>query len=368
MRVVIAGGGTGGHLFPGMAVAEELKRRDPSIEILFIGSESGIEARVIPGAGYPIRLLRTQGVLGKDLMGKAVSLFRMARATKACMDIYEEAKPDIVIGTGGYASFAPVAAARLSGVPTLLMEQNMVPGLANKALARVADAVAVTYFESMAHLPRGKAHRTGNPVRASIMKGDRERALDLFQLDANRLTVLVLGGSAGASSINEAVLGSLSELLDIRDKVQLLHQTGQRDYERVRRAIREMGYRAMVAPFIQQMAEAYAVADIVISRAGATTLAEVTAIGKPLILIPYPYAAGHQKVNAKKLLEIGACRLIDEGALDGRSLAAEIRELYSSEELRGKMRRQSRSIGKPDAAERVVDLVGTLIRQRETYV
>lgn len=364
MRVAIAGGGSGGHLFPGIAVAEEFKERRKDVEVVFIGTESGLEARVIPAEGYPIRLLKSEGVLGKSFLRQVVALYRAACAVLSSMAFFREARPDIVIGTGGYVSVGPVVAARLMSIPILLMEQNLVPGLANRTLARVADMIAVTYHESMSYFQRGKTVRTGNPVRQSVMSGDREAAMDLFSLDPAKLTVLVLGGSSGARKINETMTGALNRLLDVRESIQFLHQTGQADYEKVRKVYRELGFKAMVAPFINQMSAAYAVADVVISRAGATTLAELTALGKPMLLIPYPHALAHQEYNARKLVEVGGARLLREHDLTPEVLAGNIRELHASEELRGEMRRQSRTVGKRDAAAKVVDLAASVMRTR----
>jgi UDP-N-acetylglucosamine--N-acetylmuramyl-(pentapeptide) pyrophosphoryl-undecaprenol N-acetylglucosamine transferase len=368
MRVAIAGGGTGGHLFPGIAVAEEFRQRREDVEVIFIGTEKGLESRIIPREGYPIKLLRSEGVLGKSLMRQIWALYRAVTAVFASMTFFRDARPDIVIGTGGYVSVGPVVAARLLQIPVLLMEQNMVPGLANRMLSKVADMVAVTYHESTRYFGRGKAVRAGNPVRKSVLKGDREKAMDLFSLEPGRLTVLVLGGSSGARKLNETLAGALGGLLSSRDGIQFLHQTGQSDFERMKKAYRDMGFKAMVAPFIHQMAEAYAVADIVISRAGATTLAELTALGKPMLLVPYPHAAGHQEHNASKVVEVGGARLLREHELTAEVMAGHLRELYSSEELRGEMRRHSRTHGRGDAAARVVDLAVSIMRARGANV
>lgn len=368
MRVVIAGGGTGGHLFPGIAVAEEFKQRGQEIEVVFMGTENGLEARVIPREGYPIKLLRTEGVLGKSLFRQAVALLAALRAVFSSVSFFRESEPDIVIGTGGYASVGPVVAARLMSIPVMIMEQNLVPGLANRVLARLASTVAVTYHESVTYFQRGKTVRTGNPVRMSVLQGKRDEAMDLFSLDTDKLTVLVLGGSSGAKRINDSMAGALNSLLDIRDGIQFLHQTGQGDYERIRKTYRALGFSAMVAPFIHQMAGAYAVADIVISRAGATTLAELTALGKPMLLVPYPHAAGHQEYNARKLVEAGGARLVRDHDLTAGVMASHIRELCGSEELRGDMRRQSRTLGRKDAAQRVVDLAVSILRARGNNV
>lgn len=364
MRVVIAGGGTGGHLFPGIAVAEEFKRRDKDAEVVFMGTEQGIEARVIPQQGYPIRFLRAEGMLGKSVMKKALALFRLLGSIGTSRGILKAVSPDVVVGTGGYVSAAPVISARLGKTPTLIMEQNVVPGLANRVLSRLADAVAVTYHESLPFFPKEKTFLTGNPVRRSVLEGRRDRALELFSLDSDRLTVLISGGSAGARSINSAMVNALSRMLEIKNKVQFLHQTGRGDYEGVRSVYRQMGFRAMVAPFVYDMAEAYSLSDVVISRAGATTIAELTALGRPAIIIPYPHAGGHQEFNAKKLADAGACRVIADRDLTGDKLALHIKELVGDEARRAEMAARSRALGRPDAAERVVDIASSLIKAK----
>jgi UDP-N-acetylglucosamine--N-acetylmuramyl-(pentapeptide) pyrophosphoryl-undecaprenol N-acetylglucosamine transferase len=358
--MAIAGGGTGGHLFPGIAVAEELKKRDGNSEVMFIGTEQGLEARVIPREGYPIKFLKVSGVLGRTFLGKLSSLFKLVRSVFVSRAIFKAARPDIVVGTGGYVSVGPVAAARTMSIPILLLEQNIVPGFANRTLARVADAVAVTYHESMSYFPRDKTRLIGNPIRDGILKGNRSKAVDLFSLEDEKLTVFVVGGSRGARRINTAMMDALNHFLDIRDSVQFLHQTGEEDYENVRKRYRMLEFSAMVAPFIYQMAEAYALADIVVSRAGATTLAELTALGKPSILIPYPHAAGHQLFNAKKVSDAGGCRMLDDKGLSGETLASEINRLVASEEIREAMRRESRALGRPDAAMKAVDIAISL--------
>jgi UDP-N-acetylglucosamine--N-acetylmuramyl-(pentapeptide) pyrophosphoryl-undecaprenol N-acetylglucosamine transferase len=362
MRVVIAGGGSGGHLFPGLAVAEEMGKRDEVTEVLFIGAYDAIESRVVPKAGYPIRFLHVEGVLGKSFLRKLRALIKLFGAVLDSKGMFKAARPDVVIGTGGYVSAGPVAAAWLMSIPTLIMEQNLMPGLANRALAKLVDLVAVTYHESMRFFPKVKTRITGNPVRQGILTGEREEALRLFSLDDGRVTVFILGGSSGARRINNAMTGALNHLLDLRDGVQFLHQTGEGDYENVRKMYRQMGFKAMVAPFVYQMPEAYALADVMVSRAGATTLAEITATGKPSVLIPYPHAVGHQELNARKLYEMGGCWVLQDRELTSELLAGHIRDLIGSREAREEMRRQSRALGRPDAAQKVVDLAMSLAR------
>ncbi|HET6514695.1 MAG TPA: undecaprenyldiphospho-muramoylpentapeptide beta-N-acetylglucosaminyltransferase [Thermodesulfovibrionales bacterium] len=363
MKIIIAGGGTGGHLFPGIAIAEELKKRDGTTEVTFVGTERGIESSIIPREGYPIRYLRAEGLVGKSLLKKVTGALRTVFSLHESYSLLKRLRPDAVIGVGGYASFGPVLAARFLSVPTLIAEQNTIPGLANRILGKIADAVCVTYHESLSFFPRNKTFITGNPIRNRILSGDREGAYDLFSLDRGRFTIFVFGGSAGARTINNAVCGAFPFVNDIKDGIQFLHQTGKGDYETVRETYRKWGFRGTVTPFIHQMPEAYAVADLVLSRAGATTLAELTALGRPAILIPYPFAAAHhQEMNAERLSEMGAVRVILDHELDGETLARNIRDLYSDAGMRFEMQRSSRSLGRPDAAQKVVDILTSLVK------
>lgn len=364
MKIIIAGGGTGGHLFPGIAVAEELKRRGESNEVIFIGTEYGIEASIIPREGYPIRYLKAEGVVGKSLTKKARAGIKTVFSVYDSFTLLKQLKPDVVIGLGGYASFGPVFTACLLSIPTIIMEQNTVPGLANRVLGKIADMVCATYHESISFFPKVKTYITGNPVRQGMLSACRETAYELFGLEKGRFTIFIFGGSRGARKINAALCGAFTHLNDIREKMQFLHQTGKSDYEAVREVYRKWGFKGTVTKFVHQMAEAYAVADLVISRAGATTLTELTAVGRPAILIPYPYAAGnHQEMNAQRLAEMGAARVILDHELDSEILAGSIRDLYETPGTREEMQRSSRSLGKPDAAQRVVDIVMSLIRK-----
>ncbi len=364
MRVIIAGGGTGGHVFPGLAVAEEFTSRDAATEVLFIGTESGIEASVVPRWGYPIRFLRTEGLVGGTFLKKVRAVVKAALSTVDSYRILQTVKPDIAIGVGGYASGSVMLSAYLSSIPTMILEQNSVPGLTNKILGRFVDAVCVTYQESISYFEKGKTFLTGNPVRSDVLRGDPDDGFRLFSLKKGLFTIFVFGGSSGARSINRAVVDSLQYLQDLRESIQFLHQTGPREYEQVRQAYREKDFRGTIAPFIHQMGEAYAVADLVVSRAGATTLAEVTALGKPAVLVPYPFAAGrHQEMNAMKLEEIGAAKVILDQELRGEALASQIRDFVVDDSMREEMRKISKSVGRPDAGARVVDIALSLIKQ-----
>lgn len=364
MRVIIAGGGTGGHLFPGLAIAEEFKDRDDSTEVIFVGTEYGIEARVVPREGYPIKFLRAEGLVGVSVVKKIKAIAKMGFSFVDSYKIIKAVRPDIVIGVGGYASGATMLTAYLMSIPTMILEQNSIPGLTNRILGRFVKTVCITYQESISFFPKARTFLTGNPVRKQILKGNIESAYRIFSLDEGLFTVFVFGGSLGAKSINMGIVNALNNLYDLKDKIQFLHQTGTGDYENIREAYRKRGFKGTITPFIYQMGEAYAVADIVISRAGATTLAELTALGKPAILIPYPYAAGyHQELNARKLFEMGAARMILNSELKGESLAQSIRELYMNEKMRAEMQKNSRVIGRPEACAKVVDIAMSLIKQ-----
>ncbi len=361
--MIIAGGGTGGHLFPGLALAEEFRKRDQSAEVVFVGTEHGIEAKVIPREGYPLRFVRAEGIVGKSFIRKVKA---MAKVFLSAIDSYRILKavmPDMVIGVGGYASGAVVLIAHMKSVPTMIHEQNSVPGMANRILGRFADHICVTYQESLSVFPSGKTFLTGNPIRAKILRGEREAARRLFSLEKDMFTVFVFGGSSGAASINRTMVDALNHLGDYRTKIQFLHQTGEKDYKGVREAYRKSGFKGTAAPFIFQMAEAYAAADMVISRAGATTLAEITALGKPALLVPYPYSAGrHQEFNAIKLREMGAAFVVFDHEMNGEVVATHIRKMFEGESIRQEMQRSSRGLGRPDACGRIVDIALNLIK------
>jgi UDP-N-acetylglucosamine--N-acetylmuramyl-(pentapeptide) pyrophosphoryl-undecaprenol N-acetylglucosamine transferase len=366
MRVIIAGGGTGGHLFPGLAIAEELKRREKTTEIIFAGTEYGLEAKVVPKEGYPIKFLRAEGMAGVSITKRMKAIAQMPLSIKDSYKIINSVKPHIMIGVGGYASGAIMFTAALMSIPTMILEQNCIPGLTNRILGKFVRAICITYQESIPFFPKAKTFLTGNPVRTHILKGNREFGYKLFSLEKDLFTIFVFGGSLGAKSVNMAVIDSLGFIQDLKDRIQFLHQTGQRDFENVRNAYRTLGFKGTVTPFVYQMGEAYAVSDIVISRAGATTLSELTALGKPAVLIPYPYAAGHhQELNARKLLEMGAAKIILDSELSGKYLAENIRELYENKTMRADMQKNSRALGRPEACAKVIDIAMSLSRENK---
>jgi UDP-N-acetylglucosamine--N-acetylmuramyl-(pentapeptide) pyrophosphoryl-undecaprenol N-acetylglucosamine transferase len=362
LRVVIAGGGTGGHLYPGIAVARELIARRPDAVVSFAGTARGIEARVIPREGFPLDLIRSTGVKGKSgvdrIRGAALVPVGLADGWR----ILSARRPSLVIGVGGYSSGPVVIVAALRGVPTMLLEQNAVPGLTNRVLSRFVDAAAVTFDSTQAFFG-ATAFVSGNPVRSEFFTAagpHQEFALD----DHTSVTrVLVFGGSQGAHAINVAMVAAASQLAAGGAAVRVVHQTGERDVEMVRAAYREARLPAEVEPFLYDMGRRLAEADVVVCRAGATTLAEITAAGRAAVLIPLPTATDdHQRKNAEALSNVGAAELLLQRDLTGPVLAERVLALAANRERRDRMSAAARSLARPDAARVIVDRALELAR------
>jgi len=365
MKVLIAGGGTGGHLFPGIALASDIKEKYSEAQILFVGTEKGLEAKVIPKTGYELKFISARGFIGKSLNEKIDSVWRLLCSLKESRRIINSLSPDIVFGVGGYASFPCVVVASFKKIPTVILEQNTVPGLANKILANFVTAIAIAYPETIEYFPKDKVYLTGTPVRREILSGNRKKALKLFNLDEGRLTLLIFGGSSGARKINKAVVEGLSYLLPLKDSIQIIHQTGESDYGWVSNEYKNFPFKVTVLPFIYEMAEAYSVADLIVCRAGASTVAEITALGKASILIPYPYAAyNHQEMNARRLLSRGACEMILDRELNGEVLAKKITKILSEPDIKKEMEMASRAFGKVNAGEKIIEIAESLMRRK----
>ncbi len=365
MNIVIAGGGTGGHVFPGIAVARELKRALNDVKVTFIGTTEGIEASVVPKEGFNIKFIRSEGIVGRSAYKAVSSALKIPLSVKDSYRILKDLKTDVVLGVGGYCSGSVLLTAFLMRIPTIIHEQNIIPGFTNKVLGKLADVVAVTYFESINSFPKEKTHLTGNPIRDEILKGDREGGYRTFALEKGLFTIFVFGGSSGASNINKGMGEALVYLEDYKDKIQFLHQTGEKDFDFVREFYHAKGFRGTVIPFTHNMADAYAVADLVISRAGATTIAELTTCGKAAILVPYPFAAGnHQVANARKLWDIGAAQMILDNELNGRTLSGLIRHLLEDPDAIGEIERIGRSIGRPNATKKIFELMMSIVKKK----
>jgi len=343
--VVVAGGGTGGHLYPGLALADALRTR--GVPVVFVGTAGGIEARVVPAAGYPFHLVPGRQLRGGGVGRAVVGLATAVGAAFRGLGLLGELRPALVVGVGGYASVAVVVAAAARGIPTVLLEQNAVPGAANRLLARLARRVCVGFAESAELFPAGRALFTGNPVRADVLQPRPPR---------DRPGLLVFGGSAGAHRLNEATLEALAMLGRAATGLDVTHQTGATDLEGVRSRYTAAGIRARVEPFITEMGAAYAAADVVVARAGAMTCAEVTAVGLPAILVPYPWAADdHQRRNAEILARAGAAEMILDAELTGFRLAGSLRTLLENPDRRAAMAARARTLGRPDAAHQVAE-------------
>ncbi len=354
MRVILAGGGTGGHLFPGLAVAREFQRRDAMTDILFIGTAQGIESRVLPREGFKLETLSVRGLKGRGARGVIDALFGVPASIWRCFRIIGRFRPDVVIGLGGYASGPMLLAAALRRIRRVIMEQNLRPGFTNKCLARLVQRVFTSYADSVRYFPGANVKETGNPVRwrslPEVAKGDK-------------FTLLVFGGSAGARRINFAVIDALKLLADLAPSMRVIHQTGQADFDTVKAAYAGFSCESEVMPFIEKMDEAYARADLVVCRAGATTVAEITAFGKAAILVPYPYAIyDHQRGNALALETRGAAEMILDQELTGEKLAGRLRAYFSARDRLETMADAARSMGRPDAAARIVEECYALAR------
>jgi len=326
MKVVIAGGGTGGHLYPGIAIAREMLR-DSSNEVLFVGTEQGIESRVLPREGLPVRFITVGKLKGMGLLSIMRTVIMLPWSLFQALRLLQTVRPDVVIGVGGYASGPMGLAALVRRIPLIIVEPNSYAGLANRKLGRMADKVVLCFpgTGSQKFFPSGKTALLGPLVRQGIDGGDRDQALAAFGLDPGRFTVFVMGGSGGAHAINMAMVNAVAYLKGVQ-ALQILHQTGEKDAATVTAGYRETGIKAMVLPYINDMAGAYAVADLVISRSGATTVAELAVCGKRAVLIPFPFAAdNHQEYNAKTLAQRGMATVIIQSDLNAEMLANVIR-------------------------------------------
>ncbi|MGE5243863.1 MAG: undecaprenyldiphospho-muramoylpentapeptide beta-N-acetylglucosaminyltransferase [Betaproteobacteria bacterium] len=351
LRVVIAGGGTGGHLYPGIAVARELIARRPGAEITFAGTARGIEARVIPREGFALDVIRSGGLKGKSVADRLRGAALVPLGLVDAWRIVSARRPHLVIGVGGYSSGPVVLVAALRGVPTMILEQNAVPGLTNRLLARFVRAAAVTFDQTQTFFGT-KAIVSGNPVRPEFLEagGPQESAAD------EQTRVLVFGGSQGAHAINMAMVEAAPELAASRPPVRLTHQTGERDVEMVRAAYRAAGLQAVVEPFLYDMGRQLRQAELIVSRAGATTLAEITAAGKAAILVPLPTATDdHQRRNAEALAQTGAADVLLQSDLSGPALASRVLSLARDPARRARMAGAARRQARPDAAKVIVD-------------
>jgi UDP-N-acetylglucosamine--N-acetylmuramyl-(pentapeptide) pyrophosphoryl-undecaprenol N-acetylglucosamine transferase len=357
MRVMIAGGGTGGHIYIGVALARELKRRDSSSDFLFVGTRRGLESRIVPQEGFRLEYIDSAGLKGVSVTKVVRSLLLVPRSIVQSGRLVRDYAPDVVVGVGGYSSGPVLLASWLRRKPTLIVEPNAYPGLTNRSLAMLVDRAVLALPDRGGHF-RGKGVVTGIPVRPEF------GSLPVREHRSGRLTLLVYGGSQGSHALNTIVCGALEELRKMGSALRIIHQTGERELEPVQRAYREAQIEADVRAFLPRIHEEFAAADLLLSRAGAGTIAEITVAGKAAILVPFPAATDdHQTRNARALEELGAARMIPEPELTPDRLAAEVRGFLNHPERLTQIEAAARKLGKPDATQRIADLVMELARK-----
>jgi UDP-N-acetylglucosamine--N-acetylmuramyl-(pentapeptide) pyrophosphoryl-undecaprenol N-acetylglucosamine transferase len=349
MKVLIAAGGTGGHIYPGIAVAKEIVRRDANSEILFVGTARGLETKIVPANGFQLSLINSAGLKNVGLMGKLKGLLILPKSFLEAGRLIKDFQPDVVVGAGGYVSGPVLLTASLMRVPTLVMDSNALPGFTNRRLAPFVTKAALTFEEAMPFFGK-KGIVTGNPVRQEFFEIEPKQP-------NGKINLLIFGGSQGARAINNAMTDALKDLS--AEKLQITHQTGESDFEKIRALYGRNGWEtADVRPYISDMVAEFAKSDLIICRAGATSCAELAAAGRASIMIPLPTAADdHQRKNAEALEKAGAARMILQKDLTGKSLANEITGLINSPEKLSTMATAAKKLARADAAAATVDLI-----------
>lgn len=356
MKILIAAGGTGGHIYPGIAVAKEIMRRDEMSEVLFVGTSHGLETKIVPDNGFQLSLIHSAGLKNVGFAGKIKGLAVLPKSFLEARQIIRQFRPHVVVGAGGYVSGPVLLMAAIMGVPTLVMDSNALPGFTNRQLARFVDKAALTFDDALPFFGK-KGVVTGNPVRHEFFEVPPKQRSD-------NVHVLIFGGSQGARAINNAMADALGHLARFEGRLSITHQTGETDFEKIKAAYSGSAFsNADLRPFISGMFVEFGKADFVICRAGATTCAELAAAGKASIMVPLPTAADdHQRKNAEALKKAGAAKMIVQSELNGETLAAEIGRLIESPDEITAMEMAAKSMGREDAAEKTADLIEELKR------
>lgn len=361
MKILVTGGGTGGHIYPALAFVNYVKTKEPTTEFMYVGAKRGLENKIVPDTGIPFHTLEIQGFQRKLSLYNMKTVQLFFKSILEAKKILKEFKPDIVIGTGGYVSGAVVYAASKLAIPTIIHEQNSVPGITNKFLSRYVDRIALSFQDAAPFFPEEKSFLIGNPRAQEVADMNKTRILENFGLDPEKKTVLIFGGSQGALRINQAVTEFLATL-DCPD-YQVLYASGERYYNDIKGKVHSSP-NISIQPYISEMAEVMAASDLLVGRAGATSIAELTALGLPAILIPSPYVTNdHQTKNAMSLVNVNAAKMIKDDELDGQSLKLAIEEIMSDDTLQKQMSNASKKQGIPDASERMYKLVTALIQK-----
>jgi len=357
MRVLIAAGGTGGHIYPGIAVANEIRRRDPLSVVRFVGTAHGLETRLVPSAGFELSIIESAGLVNMGWLLRLRGLLVLPKSLLAARRLIKSFAPDVVVGAGGYVSGPVVLTASLMHLPTVVMELNAVRGFTNRRLAQFVDAAAVSFDAALPYF-RGRGVVTGNPVRREFFD------IKTKQRDPRRFSLLLFGGSQGSRVINSAMIAGLGRLENFRERMRITHQTGVSDFARVRDAYLNAGWekQAQVREYIDDIMTDFGENDLVVSRAGATTTAELMAAGKPAIMVPLPGQL-EQRRNAEVMQNAGAARMILQDELNGERLAGEIASLMGEPETISRMEIASRKLARPDAAKATVDLIESVMKR-----
>ncbi|MCX7919099.1 MAG: undecaprenyldiphospho-muramoylpentapeptide beta-N-acetylglucosaminyltransferase [bacterium] len=367
MKLLISGGGTGGHIYPGIAVIQGLLQIQPNAQFGYVGKKNGLEEQIVTNSGLPITFfgIEAQGLSRKISVTNVRALFKNYYGYKQATQVISQFRPDVVFGTGGYVSVSTVYAAQRKKIPTLILEQNLIPGLANKFLGKRATAIAVSFPETSAYFPIGKVTVTGTPVRLPKQTVSKAEARQLFGLEPDVFTLLVFGGSQGSLTINRAIVSALPILEERNIKLQIILQTGQKNYPNIVEQVKTSKIKVIILPYIHEMMNAYTAADLVICRAGAISIAEITVCGVPAILIPYPYAtANHQEKNARMLEQHGAAKVVLERELTTSNLVELIAALMQNKQKLSIMAEKSRQLGKPNATFDLCKLIQQLANNK----
>jgi len=356
--LMIAGGGTGGHIYPAIAVAQEWIARDAKRRVVFVGTEHGLEKSIVPRAGFPLELISVGGLKGKRLGDTIKGLLRLPVGFAQAFSLVGKYHPNVVFGVGGYSSGPVLAAAKLRGVPTAIHESNAFPGLTNRLLARVVTAVAVAFETAAQRMKRPDAEITGNPIRSEFFSDTRRPTSD------TRKRILIFGGSQGSRVINDAVIGALLFMAPLKDRIEIVHQTGPSELQKMQQAYRASAFTgARVVPYLDPIAEEIAAADLVVSRSGAMTVGELAALGRAAILIPFAAATdNHQELNARAVEQVGGAVVITERELSPERLGFAITEIVNDPDRTARMGSAARTLAAPDATKKIVDLLEKIER------
>ncbi|MDH6364445.1 UDP-N-acetylglucosamine--N-acetylmuramyl-(pentapeptide) pyrophosphoryl-undecaprenol N-acetylglucosamine transferase [Enterococcus sp. PF1-24] len=365
MKILVTGGGTGGHIYPALAFVKYMQAQDSQNEFLYIGAKRGLETKIVPEAKIPFESLEIQGFKRKLSLDNLKTVQLFFKSIKQAKRILREFKPDVVIGTGGYVSGAVVYAAAKMKIPTIVHEQNSVPGITNKFLSRYVSKVAICFADAAEFFPKEKVVLVGNPRGQEVVNAQPSDILTNYNLQAGVPTVLIFGGSQGALKINQAVIEALPELS--QRKYQVLYASGERYFETLQKALADLPgdfNNISIQPYINQMTEVMANIDLLVGRAGATSIAEFTALGLPAVLIPSPYVTNdHQTKNAQSLVKAGAVEMIADAEFTGAKLVAALDEIMNNQTKREQMATASKKEGIVDASQRLETLVKEIIKK-----